>query len=264
MNKRLKVITIGIIATAFIGTSFLILNNKNNIEVVYEKEGNKQIVLEVEGNKEVADNSTKDVLVVENTEEVNNKENSETLDKENVNKENVNKETEIIEEESDRPVIRDVVDNTSNNISQDNKDKELNNTSNFISEIEGEIFNIVNAERAKAGVAALQYSSTMQHYGRIKSEDMAVNEYFEHTDLNGQLITTKMDNDGVAYSAWGENIAYIGGDSSNYQHLAKEFMNNWMNSDGHRKNILSTNFTGIGVGVYKVGNTYYATQEFNR
>jgi len=44
--------------------------------------------------------------------------------------------------------------------------------------------------------------------------------------------------------------------------LATKFMDNWMNSSGHRANILSTNFTSIGVGVYKIGNTYYATQEF--
>ena len=44
--------------------------------------------------------------------------------------------------------------------------------------------------------------------------------------------------------------------------LANQFMNNWMNSEGHRKNILSTNFSSIGVGVYKIGNKVYATQEF--
>ena len=61
--------------------------------------------------------------------------------------------------------------------------------------------------------------------------------------------------------AWGENIAYIGG-VSDANKLAEQFMTNWMNSSGHRANILSTNFESIGIGVYKSGNRVYATQEF--
>ena len=72
-----------------------------------------------------------------------------------------------------------------------------------------------------------------------------------------------MKADGVSYKAWGENIAYIQGTNSNSA-LATKFMDNWMNSSGHRANILSTNFSSIGIGVYKIGNTYYATQEFYR
>ncbi|WP_196049123.1 CAP domain-containing protein, partial [Clostridium saudiense] len=67
--------------------------------------------------------------------------------------------------------------------------------------------------------------------------------------------------DGVTYRAWGENIAYIGG-VSDPTALANQFMTNWMNSQGHRENILSTNFSSIGVGVYKIGNKVYVTQEF--
>ena len=77
----------------------------------------------------------------------------------------------------------------------------------------------------------------------------------------GNLITAQMKADGVSYRAWGENIAYIQGINSNSD-LATKFMDNWMNSSGHRANILSTNFRSIGIGVYKIGNTYYATQEF--
>ena len=127
--------------------------------------------------------------------------------------------------------------------------------------VEQAIFNKVNEERAKAGVPALTYNNTMQKYARIKSQDMGDNNYFSHEDLNGNLITTKMKNDGVSYRAWGENIAYIGG-VSDANALANQFMTNWMNSSGHRANILSTNFSSIGVGVYKIGNKVYATQEF--
>ncbi|MEG0296752.1 MAG: CAP domain-containing protein [Clostridium sp.] len=133
--------------------------------------------------------------------------------------------------------------------------------SDYMSSVEQEIFNIVNQERAKAGVPALGYSNTMQKYGRIKSKDMGDRNYFDHNDPEGNLITVQMKADGVSYSAWAENIASITGSSSG---LAQQFMNNWMNSTGHRTNILSTNYTEIGVGVYKVGNKVYATQEFYR
>lgn len=133
----------------------------------------------------------------------------------------------------------------------------------FMAQVEQAIFNKVNEERAKAGVPTLTYNTVMQKYARIKSQDMGDNNYFSHEDLNGNLITTQMKKDGVSYKAWGENIAYIGGNIS-ADALAERFMTNWMNSSGHRENILSTNFSSIGVGVYKIGNKVYATQEFYR
>ncbi|VYU56454.1 CAP domain-containing protein [Clostridium tertium] len=135
--------------------------------------------------------------------------------------------------------------------------------SNFATEIEQLIFERVNSERKAAGLSELSYNTTMEKYARIKSADMGDKGYFSHQDPQGKLITDNMKADGVSYNAWGENIAYIQGRSGS-DSLAKEFMDNWMNSSGHRANILSTNFTSIGVGVYKIGSTYYATQEFYR
>ena len=131
----------------------------------------------------------------------------------------------------------------------------------FMAQVEQAIFNKVNEERAKAGVSPLSYNSTMEKYARIKSQDMGDNNYFSHADLSGNYITSKMKADGVSYKAWGENIAYIGG-ITDPTALANKFMENWMNSEGHRKNILSTNFDSIGIGVYQSGNKVYATQEF--
>ncbi len=133
----------------------------------------------------------------------------------------------------------------------------------FMAQVESLIYQKVNEERAKAGLEALSYNTTMEKYARIKSQDMGDNNYFSHEDLRGNLITTQMKNDGVTYRAWGENIAYIGG-VSDPSALAEKFMTNWMNSSGHRANILSSNFSSIGVGVYKIGNKVYATQEFYR
>ena len=149
-------------------------------------------------------------------------------------------------------------ESTDNNSTVDN-----NATVNekFMAEVEQAIYNKVNEERAKAGVPALSYNTTMEKYARIKSQDMGDNNYFSHTDLNGNYITTQMKADGVTYNAWGENIAYIGG-ITDPTALANQFMTNWMNSQGHKENILSTKFSSIGVGVYKIGNKVYATQEF--
>lgn len=143
-----------------------------------------------------------------------------------------------------------------------NKDGQVSTASDkFMAQVEQKIFEKVNAERSKAGVPALSYNKTMEKYARIKSQDMGDRGYFDHKDPAGNLITAKMKKDGVSYRAWGENIAYIGG-VSDADALANQFMTNWMNSSGHRKNILSSNFSGIGVGVYKAGNKVYATQEF--
>lgn len=165
-----------------------------------------------------------------------------------------------VEETPNVPNTPPVVDETPSIPSEDDT---TNSDTNFMAAVETAIFNKVNEERAKAGVSTLTYNTTMQKYARIKSQDMGDNNYFSHEDLNGNLITTQMKNDGVSYKAWGENIAYISG-VSDANALAEQFMTQWMNSSGHRANILSTNFSSIGVGVYKIGNKVYATQEFYR
>lgn len=139
----------------------------------------------------------------------------------------------------------------------------INQDDSYIAEIEQMIFEQVNQQRQAAGLQPLSYNGTMEHYARAKSKDMGVRGYFDHKNPEGQLMTEQMRADGISYNAWGENIAYISGISGN-SNLANQFMTNWMNSSGHRANILSNNFTSIGVGVYKIGNTYYATQEFYR
>ncbi|MGL4570651.1 MAG: CAP domain-containing protein [Clostridium sp.] len=175
-----------------------------------------------------------------------------------------NSNTDCNKEESGNTSVNRSIKNPqsqSSNKPSGGNSNNVSNSSNFMAQVESKIFEKVNAERAKAGVPKLSYNNTMQKYARIKSQDMGDRNYFDHTDPNGNLITAKMKADGVSYRAWGENIAYIGG-VSDADALANQFMTNWMNSPGHRQNILSTNFTGIGVGVYKSGDRVYATQEF--
>ena len=172
----------------------------------------------------------------------------------------VPEQTPSVPEETPSTPNTPVVDEKPDNSTEDNV---TNADTNFMAAVETAIYNKVNEERAKAGVPALTYNTVMQKYARIKSQDMGDKKYFSHEDLNGNLITTQMKKDGVSYKAWGENIAYIGGNVS-ADTLAQQFMTNWMNSSGHRENILSTKFSSIGVGVYKIGNKVYATQEFYR
>lgn len=169
-------------------------------------------------------------------------------------------------------VVQEVVQETNNNMEDmenvepskpDTETQTPSYDSKFMEEVESMIFNKVNEERSKNGLAPLAYNSTMEHYARMKSQDMGDRGYFDHNNPEGELITAQMQRDGVSYSSWGENIAYIGG-VSDASALANQFMTNWMNSSGHRANILSSNFTSIGIGGYKVGNTVYATQEFYR
>lgn len=172
------------------------------------------------------------------------------------NKNNAKVESKENNKEQSKPSVNENTQTKNDTTSTSEKE-----SANFMAQVESKIFEKVNAERAKAGLPKLSYNNTMQKYARIKSQDMGVRNYFDHEDPQGNLITAKMKADGVNYMAWGENIAYIGG-VSDANALADQFMTNWMNSPGHRANILSSNFKSIGVGVYNSGNRVYATQEF--
>ncbi|WP_346940586.1 CAP domain-containing protein [uncultured Clostridium sp.] len=203
-----------------------------------------------------AENSQNDKNVVTNDEgsSLEEKENSKTT---------VNNQEEITEgtpySNTEKPSVPS--QETVNVPSKSTTTPTTTDTGDFSSQIEQLIFTKVNEERARAGMSTLSYSSLMEKYARIKSKDMGDRNYFDHKNLEGELITSQMARDGISYRAWGENLAYIGG-VSDINELANQFMINWMNSQGHRENILSPDYTSIGVGVYKAGNRYYATQEF--
>ena len=136
----------------------------------------------------------------------------------------------------------------------------------FMKNVEDIIFKKVNEQRNINGIGVLEHSDIMAKYARIKSKDMGDNSYFDHKDLQGNFITVEMVKDGITFRSLGENIAYIGGIDSKDSDiiLAQKVIDIWMNSKNHRENILSTEFSSTGVGVYKVGNVIYATQEFYR
>ena len=119
-----------------------------------------------------------------------------------------------------------------------------------------EVVTLVNQERAKLGLAPLKDNWQLARVARYKSEDMRDKNYFSHTSPTYGSPFNMMKNFGIKYMAAGENIA-MG------QQTAVLVMKSWMNSPGHKANILGKNFTEIGVGVAKNKNgTLYWTQMF--
>lgn len=122
-----------------------------------------------------------------------------------------------------------------------------------ITETEQKVIELTNAERRKNGLSDLKADSALSNVAREKSKDMKAKNYFSHTSPTYGSPFDMMRDFGISYNTAGENIA-MG------QRSPEEVVQAWMNSEGHRKNILNGNFTHIGVGYVEDGN--YWTQMF--
>ncbi len=120
---------------------------------------------------------------------------------------------------------------------------------------EQEVIRLVNEERAQNGLKPLTYNWELSRVARIKSQDMHDNRYFSHTSPVYGTPFQMMKSFGIRYMSAGENIA-------RGQRTPQAVVNAWMNSSGHRANILNASFTEIGVGYVADGN--YWTQMFIR
>lgn len=105
-----------------------------------------------------------------------------------------------------------------------------------------QLFDLTNAARVENGLKPLVWSDLARWSSRKHSEDMAVNSYFDHTNLKGEDPFDRMEKEGIRFSYAGENLA-MGQSSSIFAHEGL------MNSLGHRENILEPKFTHLGVGV---------------
>lgn len=122
--------------------------------------------------------------------------------------------------------------------------------------IENEIIRLVNLQRSYNGLQPLASNWQASRVARYKCNDMISNNYFAHISPVYGSPFKMMESFGLKFSAGAENIAYG-------QRTAQEVMNTWMNSAGHKANILSKSYTQIGVGVAKKSNgTLYFTQMF--
>ncbi|OUQ85703.1 hypothetical protein B5G50_25695 [Brevibacillus brevis] len=114
-----------------------------------------------------------------------------------------------------------------------------------------QVADLVNQERAKAGLKPVQMDATLSKVALAKAQDMSANNYFDHNSPTYGSPFDMMKQYGIQYSTAGENIA-MG------QQSPQEVMQQWMNSEGHRQNIMNPDFTKIGVGF----TNGYWVQEF--
>jgi len=122
------------------------------------------------------------------------------------------------------------------------------------STMQQEMLGYINAERAKANSPALVLDMKLSDGANLKSKDMALNGYFDHTSPTYGTPIDMMKSLGISYRMAGENIA---------KHTSvKGAHEAFMNSPGHRANILNTSFKKIGLGFYSYGHYLYVTQWF--
>ncbi|KUP33644.1 MULTISPECIES: CAP domain-containing protein [Bacillus] len=136
-------------------------------------------------------------------------------------------------------------------------EKTSNNTTtaapSSVSAYEKKVVELTNAERQKQGLKPLQIDETLSKSAHAKSQDMKDKNYFDHQSPTYGSPFDMMKSFGISYKTAGENIA-------KGQKTPEEVVKAWMNSEGHRKNILNPNFTHIGVGYVESGS--YWTQQF--
>lgn len=104
---------------------------------------------------------------------------------------------------------------------------------------------LVNAERAKEGLAPLSIDQNVQAAAQVRAQECE--QSFSHTRPDGSSFSTSLTQQGVTYSRSGENIAWG-------QRSPEEVVNAWMNSSSHRANIMDSRFTKIGVGYHQNAN----------
>ena len=115
---------------------------------------------------------------------------------------------------------------------------------------------LVNQERAKQGLAALTVVAGLQDTADVRSREIVGT--FSHTRPDGSNFSTAFP----AASAYPDRVTYKGENIAAGQKTPEQVMEGWMNSSGHRANILSKNFRYIGVGCYESGGRYYWVQVF--
>ena len=158
---------------------------------------------------------------------------------------------------TNKPSDSNTNNNNSNNNTDTNKPSQDENTSNNdFSAYQQEVLRLVNVERTKRGLKALTLNIKLSNVATLKSQDMINKNYFSHTSPTYGSPFNMMKQFGISYTAAAENIA-------KGQKTPAEVVNAWMNSSGHRANILNANYTDLGVGIAKSSNgTMYWTQMF--
>ncbi|MDF2627182.1 MAG: SCP-like extracellular protein [Symbiobacteriaceae bacterium] len=127
-------------------------------------------------------------------------------------------------------------------------------TASAATSVEQALVQLTNQERIKAGLAPLQLDEKLTSLARMKSADMVAKNYFSHTSPTYGTPAQMLVKNGVTYTAFAENIAKGS--------TAAQIHTMWMNSAGHRANIMNVRLNRIGIGAAKSGTGYAATQLF--
>lgn len=127
---------------------------------------------------------------------------------------------------------------------QENPDEDAPEESGGVQEAAAAVASLVNAARQDAGLSELELDADLCAAAQARAQEIA--QSFSHTRPDGSSCFTILEEFGISYRAAGENIA-MG------QRTPEEVMDGWMNSSGHRANILNGTFTSIGVGYYVDG-----------
>jgi len=117
------------------------------------------------------------------------------------------------------------------------------------------VVELVNEERAKAGCGALRVDAKATEAAQFHADDMAARDYYEHTSPDGKSAGDRLDAAGYAWSGWGENI-------HKSPTSPEQAMRDWMDSPGHRDNILNCDYEHLGVGVNLASNGPFWVQVF--
>ena len=136
--------------------------------------------------------------------------------------------------------IKPIYSNSGANNSSNNNSQSSSNNENMTND-EKEVFDLINKQRTNNGLKALKVDSEVQRVAKIKAQDMVNNNYFSHNSPTYGSPFDMLKSFKISYKTAGENIA---GNSSNSAAVTA-----WMNSSGHKANILNSsyNYTGIGV-----------------
>lgn len=147
--------------------------------------------------------------------------------------------------------VKAIYPNTSSSSNNNSSSNASTTTSSSMNANEKEVFDLINQQRINNGLSALKLDEEVQRVARIKAQDMVDNNYFAHESPTYGTPFQMLTNFKISYKAAGENIA---GNSSNSGAVTA-----WMNSSGHKANILNGNYNYTGIGVVssnKYGKIY--------
>ena len=130
-----------------------------------------------------------------------------------------------------------------------------------------QILDLVNAERAKVGADSLQINEQLDQAADLHSQDQARMDQMTHTGSNGSDIGDRISNTGYNWSRAAENVSQVALDADTVMYGGQGFQNigivGWMDSSGHRQNILDPNLEDIGIGYATAADgSPYWTQVF--